>query len=130
MRSSISGLTKSSITFHLENDRNVLNPDPVQTSSIVLHNQWQIFAVGCFGGIAGDVFAVLAARHGRPPEYLRQLFFWVSAVLLAVLGGVFALLYGFQQVQAFLVIHIGASAPVFFQSLATAVPKRRRPRIG
>jgi len=108
----------------------VFHLDPIQTASMALHNQWHIFAVGCAGGIAGDVFGILGARHSRPPQYFYRPFFWVCTIFMALSGGGLAVLYGFQQVQAFLVLNIGATAPLFFQSLATAVPKKRKLRVG
>lgn len=103
--------------------------DLSSTTSLVLHSPWQIFAVGCVGGFAGDAAAIWGARLSRPPDYVRSPYFWLCAIGMAIVGGGLAVLYGYPR-EAILVVNIGASAPLLMQSLASGVPRRREPRIG
>src|SRR5687767_6313449 len=52
---------------------------------------YESLAFGGIGGILPDVLRIVAARYDGPPKYLSSLFFWVSLVILVVLGGVTAL---------------------------------------
>jgi hypothetical protein len=42
---------------------------------------------GCVGGALPDVLRLIEGRHGQVPTYLTSLYFWVSLVLLVIIGG-------------------------------------------
>jgi hypothetical protein len=42
---------------------------------------------GCLGGALPDVFRLIQGRHGQMPAYLGSAYFWISLVLLVVVGG-------------------------------------------
>jgi hypothetical protein len=48
---------------------------------------YQTIVLGCIGGALPDILRLIAGRHGEAPKYLFSVYFWVSFVLLVVLGG-------------------------------------------
>jgi hypothetical protein len=42
---------------------------------------------GCIGGALPDVFRLIQGRHGQVPAYLGSPYFWISLVLLVLIGG-------------------------------------------
>jgi hypothetical protein len=78
---------------------------------------------GCLGGALPDVLRVIGMRYKGAPDYLRETFFWVSALLLV---GVAALTtYLLSPTRIVDAIAIGFSAP---EILSTALGKKP-PRI-
>jgi hypothetical protein len=51
---------------------------------------WMAILWGCIGGALPDVFRLIQGRHGQVPTYLGSAYFWISLVLLVVVGGVTA----------------------------------------
>ena len=93
---------------------------------LALHSSWTVFIVGFAGGFLADLLALYELRHIDPaslPTYIKSKFYWVMNIVMACLGGGLALLYGFKDVNALLVVNIGASAPLIIKSLATNAPR-------
>jgi len=100
---------------------------------VSLHSAWTVFVVGFLGGFLGDILGLWELRHTDPaslPTYLRSKFYWAMNIVMASIGGGLALLYGFKDVNALLVVNIGASAPLIIKSLATNAPRLQPPKVG
>jgi len=99
---------------------------------LALHSSWTVFIVGFCGGFLGEILGLYELRHTDPaslPKYLTSVFYWVMNILMASIGGGLALLYGFKDVNALLVVNIGASAPLIIKSLATNAPRLQPPKV-
>ncbi len=97
-----------------------------------LHSAWTVFIVGFCGGFLGDILGLYELRQTDPanlPKYIRSKFYWGMNILMASLGGGLALLYGFKDVNALLVVNIGASAPLIIKALATNAPRIQPPKV-
>jgi len=93
---------------------------------LALHGAFTVFVVGFAGGFLAEILALHELRHTAPsslPTYIKSKFYWVMNIIMACLGGGLALLYGFKEVNALLVVNIGASAPLIIKSLATNAPR-------
>jgi len=100
---------------------------------LALHSAWTVFLVGFCGGFIGDILGLYELRHTDPsnlPKYLTSKFYWLMNIVMASLGGGLALLYGFTDVNAILVVNIGASAPLIIKSLAANAPRIQPPKVG
>jgi hypothetical protein len=98
---------------------------------MLLHGTLQIFITGFFGGCIGELLTLYnlrAAESGVPP-HLKKTFYWVMSVVMAVVGGVVAVLYGFKEIQAIPVVQIGASCPVLLKSFIATVAPPAKPSI-
>jgi len=85
-----------------------------------------VFMVGFLGGIGGEVLRWYNLRKLPPdklPIYLKSPFYWIVSFSMAVLGGLLAVLYKINGMNAILAFHIGLSAPLILQRLTSNVPK-------
>ena len=99
---------------------------------LALHSAWTVFFVGFCGGFLGDILGLYELRHTDPsnlPRYLTSKFYWGMCAIMASLGGGLAVLYGFKDVNAILVVNIGASAPLIIKSLAANAPRLQPPKV-
>ncbi len=55
----------------------------------------------------------------RFPEYIRYWRYWVITVAMIIASGFLCLLYFGDRGQALVVFHVGVSAPLIIQKLAT-----------
>src|SRR5216117_3809791 len=103
--------------------------DPA-TQPLLLHGFRQVFAVGFAGGLIGDFVVFWEARTaGEPPPYARKRYYWICVVCMAAAGGFLTVMYGVAEVQAFLALNIGASAPLIIKSFAAGTPPIKPPKI-
>ena len=99
---------------------------------LMLHSIPAVFFFGFVGGLAGEFINVYELRRSAPqelPKYLKSGFYWFISILMACAGGGLATLYGVDEMQALLVINIGASAPLIIRSFATVAPPISTPKI-
>src|SRR5437016_290847 len=99
---------------------------------LVLHGVVAVFLVGTAGGFLGEVLNLYELRRTDPadlPKYLKSKFYWGMNIIMAAIGGGLALLYGFKESNAMLVVNIGISAPLIIKSLAGNVPPITKPRV-
>jgi hypothetical protein len=76
---------------------------------------YEILAWGCAGGVIPDVLRIIAARYDGPPTYLSSAFFWVSLVLLIIVGGATAWLVQPKDIVSALAV--GFAAPEIISKL-------------
>jgi hypothetical protein len=92
---------------------------------MILTNIWAVFAVGVAGGVVAEVFHWWNLRLQTVlPDYVRRPFYWFLTVLMALLGGLVAILYFGQSADGILALHVGASTPLLLQKFVTSVPER------
>jgi hypothetical protein len=85
---------------------------------------WLTFLVGCFGGIMGEALNWYARRNSpRIAAYLRGARYWVTTIVMILIGGVLATLYGVEEKSAILVAQIGLTAPLIIKALAQIPPQ-------
>jgi len=86
---------------------------------------WVVFGIGIFGGALAEFAKWIALRETNPnnfPIYARSIVYWIITIILMIVGGILALLYGYTDVDALLVANIGASAPLIIRALASTTP--------
>ena len=83
----------------------------------------QVFLVGSLGGCLLEIvhWWNLRRRNPRFPKYARSLFYWLVTVLMALSGGLLAVLYFGDQAEAIVALHVGISAPLILQKLASTM---------
>lgn len=95
-------------------------PQALSSQPLLLHGFWQVFGVGFAGGLIGDFVLIWEARtKGSAPLYTKSFFYWVCVLGMAVAGGFLSTFYGIIEVQAFLALNIGLSAPLILKTLAS-----------
>jgi len=80
------------------------------------------FCWGVGGSVAVEVVALLGFYYTDPaalPRRYSKVGFWITRVVLALLGG--ALAVGYEIDQAILAFNIGAATPLIIASLARGV---------
>ncbi len=83
---------------------------------------------GCFGGLLGNLIRLVQVantpKQQRPP-IVSDPWYHLQVVILAIMGGVFVLMYHVSGVQlnAILSVNVGASAPIIAQNFLASVPK-------
>jgi hypothetical protein len=98
------------------------SPQALLSQPLLLHGFWQVFWVGFAGGLLGDFVLIWEARtSGSPPIYTKNLFYWACVIGMAIAGGLLSVLYGIAEVQAFLALNVGLSAPLILKALASGV---------
>lgn len=84
---------------------------------------FQIFGVGFFGGIVGEIAKWYQLRESTNlPKYAASFFYWAITAAMAGAGGVLACLYGLEKQSAILVFNIGLSAPLIIKAMAEQIP--------
>ena len=82
-----------------------------------------IFAVGCFGGLLGELLKWYQLRESQNfPAYARSAIYWIVTLAVIAAGGAIAAFYGTEDRSAILVANIGLSAPLIIRSLAATNP--------
>lgn len=80
---------------------------------------WPTFLVGCIGGIMGETIGWYMRRESpHIQNYLKGARYWITTILMILIGGVLAILYGIESKSAILILHIGISAPIIIKILA------------
>jgi hypothetical protein len=84
-------------------------------------SQTEILAWGFVGGIIPDILRTLALRFQGAPLYFQSWFFWVSLIVLGILGALACwLVTPTKVIEAFAV---GYSAPAILTRLGGDIPK-------
>ena len=93
---------------------------------MVLDGAITIFGVGCAGGVLTELLHWWALRESHQlPAYAKSLFYWIVTLVMILAGGLMAWLYFGERAEAIIVLHIGLSAPLILQKLATTMPEQQ-----
>jgi hypothetical protein len=81
---------------------------------------------GIIGGMLGNLLRLVAIANMKPtdrPTIFKDYWWYVQLIILAAFGGFFVYLYeNSVTMNIILAVHIGASAPLIAQTLATSAP--------
>lgn len=84
---------------------------------------WMVLLVGCFGGVLAEAWRWYKIRENpNLPSYLKSPVYWIITLIMILGGGILSSFYGTENVNAFLVLNIGASAPRIISALASTTP--------
>jgi H+/Cl- antiporter ClcA len=85
---------------------------------------WKTFLIGCFGGVMGEALNWYLRRESpRIAKYLKSARYWITTIIMILVGGLLAVLYGVEEKSAILVAHIGLTAPLIIKTLAQLPPE-------
>ncbi len=80
---------------------------------------WFVLLVGCLGGLLGEAAKWFQLRESpNLPDYARKPSYWIITLIMILLGGLLAVLYGTDNRNAILIANIGLSAPLIIKTLA------------
>ena len=84
----------------------------------------KLFLCGFFGSSLVEVLAILRyyQSSSRLPMRYWKIGFWFFRFLLAIAGGVFAVLY--NPASLLLAVHIGVSTPLLVATLTETLPSK------
>ncbi|MGY8662410.1 hypothetical protein Q3C01_08585 [Bradyrhizobium sp. UFLA05-109] len=89
---------------------------------MTLNSALQVFLTGFFGGILIELVHWYAIRRdGRWPDYASTAQYWITSLAMALVGGVFAVLYFGSKAEGIVALHVGLSAPLILQKLTTTI---------
>jgi len=78
-----------------------------------------VFLCGVFGGFLGELLKWYNFRTVKKlPRYLKSPFYWFITILIILSGGLLAILYGYDDINAILAVNIGLSCPLIVRTLA------------
>ena len=89
---------------------------------MILNGFVPVFVVGCLGGAAAEAVKWIPLRESQLPDYFRMAHYWIITLVVIVLGGGLATIYGVGSVNAVLAVNIGASFPLIVSKLASVTP--------
>lgn len=96
---------------------------------MTLSTYTQVFLAGLTGGCVLELLHWYALKK-EPlfPEYAKSPRYWITTGLMALVGGGLAVLYFGSRAEGLVAIHVGLSAPLILQKLASAAfePKGAR----
>lgn len=85
-----------------------------------LESAIQVFGVGFIGGVLLELVHWYAlTRDPNFSAYKRSPVYWLMSLGMAAAGGLLAMLYFGDQAEGFLALHVGISAPLILQKIAT-----------
>ena len=91
---------------------------------MIISGIWQIFLIGCFGGVMGEALNWYLRRESpRIASYLKGWRYWITTIVMILIGGSLAVLYGIEEKSAILVAHIGLTTPLIIKTLAQLPPE-------
>lgn len=96
---------------------------------MTLSTYTQVFLAGLAGGCLLEVLHWYAIKKDALfPEYAKTAKYWIATVVMALAGGGLALLYFGSRAEGLVAVHVGLSAPLILQKLASAAfePKGAR----
>lgn len=84
------------------------------------------FIWGVLGGFIAEFLGLYKLRRGLPsnvPTYLRSWLYWIIAVIMVLLGGVFVVGYvrSGHDLSPAIAIHLGLVSPLVFERFAGSV---------
>ena len=85
-----------------------------------------VFLVGTIGGALAELLKWFQLRENVPeklPAYAKSPFYWIVTVLMALAGGLLAVVQGVDASNLLLALNIGLSAPLILKGLAAVVPE-------
>ncbi len=89
---------------------------------------WTAFVFGIIGGIMAEALKWYQLRESpTPPPYLKSVMYWVITVIMALIGGVLAMIENPPAAQWVLALNIGISAPLILKGLAAVTPIKPAP---
>ena len=82
-----------------------------------------VFLVGTLGGVLLELvhWWNLRRRNPRFPKYAKSVSYWAITLLIALGGGVLAVVYFGDKAEAIVALHVGISTPVILQKLSTSM---------
>jgi len=84
---------------------------------------WTVFLLGIIGGLMAEVLKWYQLRESpTPPPYLKSVLYWVITVVMALVGGLLAVIQNVPASQPILALNIGISAPLILKGLAAVTP--------
>ncbi len=90
---------------------------------MILDLLWHQALMGMAGGMMLELLHWYRLTRKFPnKQFTRSRLYWVSTVSMWGLGAVTPILYSSGSASALLCFHLGASAPLLLQKLATAPP--------
>lgn len=96
---------------------------------MILRSWWTIFLAATVGGCLGEFLTLYEESRGSPDKQKRRTKrYWIMSTLMALLGGLVALAYGFKEIHVLAAANIGASAPLLIKSgFASFAPPAKPP---
>lgn len=89
---------------------------------MTLNSALQVFLTGFFGGVLIEFVHWYAIRKdGRMPDYAKSALYWLTSVVMALVGGGLAVLYFGNKAEGIVALHVGLSAPLILQKLVTTI---------
>jgi hypothetical protein len=90
---------------------------------MILDQLWHQALMGMAGGMMLELLHWYRLTRKFPnKQFIRSGIYWVSTVSMWGLGAVTPILYSSGSASALLCFHLGASAPLLLQKLATTTP--------
>jgi len=84
---------------------------------------WIVFGVGSLGGVLAEVLKWYQLKEQpNPPAYFKSGMYWAITVIMALAGGLLAVIQQVDPKQLLLALNIGISAPMILKGLAAATP--------
>jgi hypothetical protein len=90
---------------------------------MVLEGAQAVFWAGCGGGALAELFHWWGLRATpQLPAYAKSPLYWIVTIAMVFAGGLVAWLYFGARAEAIIAAHVGISAPLILQKLATSIP--------
>ena len=85
-----------------------------------LNSAAEVFGVGFAGGFLLELLHWYAlTRDPNFSAYKRHAVYWLVSLAMAAAGGLLSMLYFGEQADGLLALHVGLSAPLILQKLAS-----------
>lgn len=83
----------------------------------------EVFLAGTLGGIVLELVHWWNLRRRNPhfAKYAKSVFYWAVTTLMVLTGGILTVFYFGNQAEAIIALHVGLSAPIILQKLATTM---------
>jgi hypothetical protein len=89
---------------------------------MTLDSMLAVFLTGLAGGVVLEILHWYALRKAsRWPAYAKSPIYWLVSLAMALVGGGLAVLYFGSHAEGIVALHVGLSAPLILQKLATTI---------